>query len=722
MMDLSSQIKAMWKRRGDAYRPRTRHLDDQGMPVYTNRLFLETSPYLLQHAHNPVDWYPWGEEAFDTAGRRDRPVLLSVGYSTCHWCHVMEAESFEDEEIAGFINENFVAVKVDREERPDVDAIYMSAVQAVAGRGGWPMTVWLTPRREPFYGGTYFPARDGDRGVPMGFLTLLRKIRESYDARREVVDRAARETAQSVRRMLAPAAGNHLPGAGILDRAVASAKQRFDGKHGGIAGAPKFPATLPIRLLLRHHRLSGDRDCLNMATLTLEKMAAGGINDQVGGGFHRYSTDAHWLIPHFEKMLYDNALLVPAYIEAWQATGNSRFKQVARATLDYVAREMTAPEGAFFTASDADSLTPTGHREEGYYFTWSAEELARILGPDDGRIAARLYGATAQGNFDGRNVLHLPQDPDTVAAALEISTDALTNAQERIDSVLYEHRSKRPAPSRDEKILVAWNGLMISAFARAGFALDDAALVERACRAAGFILERMVAGGRLSRSFKDGVAVGNGFLEDYAFLTAALLDLFAATASPQWLEHAQALEGVMARHFEDRTHGGFFMTADDHETMIAREKPYLDGAVPSGNAAALMNLVRLSGLTRDPVYHLRLKKGFTAFSAILETSPSAFGEMLLALNDFLQEPPQIIAVSREGAPDTTVTDPLRRAFLPGSLIMLLTPRKLAKLSSLSPIFSDKGSVDPETTMVYVCRDGACGAPITDPGTLMRQLQ
>jgi uncharacterized protein len=416
-MDRSDPIEAKWIARGDGYRPRTRHLDDQGRPIYTNRLFLESSPYLLQHAHNPVEWYPWGDDAFEAARQRDRPVLLSVGYSTCHWCHVMEGESFEDEAIARYINDHYLAVKVDREERPDVDAVYMSAVQAISGRGGWPMTVWLTPEREPFFGGTYFPARDGDRGSSVGFLTLLKKIRQAWDQRRDQVVRSAGELSTVVRQMLIPADGGALPTGSAAVRAVAAAKDRFDARYGGIAGAPKFPSSLPLRLLLRHYRRMGDRKARDMAVLTLEKMAAGGMNDQVGGGFHRYSTDRQWLVPHFEKMLYDNALLVPAYIEGWQVTANERFRQTACATLDYVVREMTAAEGAFFSATDADTLTPSGQSVEGYYFTWTRDELEAVLGPGDAAIAATVYGVTLDGNYEGRNVLHRPHRLDAEDAA-----------------------------------------------------------------------------------------------------------------------------------------------------------------------------------------------------------------------------------------------------------------------------------------------------------------
>ncbi|BBO71229.1 thioredoxin domain-containing protein [Desulfosarcina alkanivorans] len=720
-MTLERQIRKMIRRRGDAYRPRTRHLDDKGQAIYTNRLFLESSPYLIQHAHNPVDWYPWGDEAFAAAGRMDRPVLLSVGYATCHWCHVMEEESFEDEEIAGYINANYIAVKVDREERPDVDAIYMSAVQAITGRGGWPMTVWLTPDREPFYGGTYFPARDGDRGSPVGFLTLLEKIRSSYDDKRELVDRSAGELSRAVRRMLAPAAGGRLPMAEVLERAVSSGKTRFDPVHGGIAGAPKFPSSLPIRLLLRHHRRTGDTQSLNMAALTLEKMAAGGMNDQVGGGFHRYSTDERWQVPHFEKMLYDNALLVPAYIEGWQATGNERFRQVAINTLDYVAREMTSPEGGFYSATDADSLTPSGHREEGWFFTWTAEELDGVLGSDDARIAAAVYGVAAGGNFEGRSVLFLPRVLDHLAADLGLSPVGLASAVERINAALYAHRLQRPAPLRDEKILAAWNGLMISAFARSGFALDDSDYLDRAGRAAEFILDRMVANGRLKRSFKDGLARGNGFLDDHAFVAAGLLDLFEATAELYWLTRAVELDRVLAEDFEDTENGGFFMTADDHEVLIVREKPALDGALPSGNAVALMNLLRLNALTLDPSYLKRAEQGFVAFSTVMAANPSAFGEMLLALDDFLHPPRQVIIVTPAGADARRFADGLRPVFLPGSPAMIVTESKAAQLSRRFPLFKEKRAAGGQTT-AYVCQNGACQLPVSTGDALMQQLR
>jgi len=391
---LSARLERAWARRGSRYQARTRHLAADRRPLYTNRLFLESSPYLLQHAHNPVNWYAWSDEAFETARKLGRPVLLSVGYSTCHWCHVMEEESFEDDEIAGFLNQNYVAIKVDREERPDVDAIYSAAVEKMTGRSGWPMTVWLTPDRKPFYGGTYFPARDGDRGAPIGFLSLLGKVRQVYAAQPDLVAKVSSEMVANIRTSLAPsaAAGSALPRADLLDLAARLYRERFDAADGGILGARKFPSGLPIRFLLREHRRTGDPRPLAMAKLTLEKMAKGGMYDQVGGGFHRYSTDARWLVPHFEKMLYDNALLVGDYLAAYQVTRADDFARIARETLRYVEREMLAPEGAFYSATDADSLAPDGHRREGWYFTWTPDEMRAVLGPERSGVVGAYYG------------------------------------------------------------------------------------------------------------------------------------------------------------------------------------------------------------------------------------------------------------------------------------------------------------------------------------------
>ena len=419
--ELMDRFARALRMRGEGYRPRTRHLGPNGWAKYTNRLFLETSPYLLQHAHNPVDWYPWGDEAFEQARRLRRPVFVSIGYSTCHWCHVMEEESFEDEEIARFLNENFIAVKVDREERPDVDAIYMKAVQGFSGTGGWPLNVWLTPERKPFFGGTYFPPRVGRFGKGSGFLEILQALSDSYISMASEVEEICGKATAFIRQALSPEGGDDLPTAEALTVAARFYLDHFDPVNGGMAAVPKFPSQLPVRFLLRFHRRTGDGSYLDMARRTLEAMAAGGICDHVGGGFHRYSTDEKWLIPHFEKMLYDNALLVTAYLEGYQATGRKDFARVARETLRFIERDMTAPGGAFYSATDADSPGEGGRREEGTFFTWTPAEIEAALGPERARIVARYYGVTEGGNFEGRSILHVPASPTAVATGARAS-------------------------------------------------------------------------------------------------------------------------------------------------------------------------------------------------------------------------------------------------------------------------------------------------------------
>ena len=472
------------RRRGDSYRPRTRHLRPDGWAIYTNRLFLETSPYLLQHAHNPVNWFPWGEEAFELARLLDRPVLVSIGYATCHWCHVMEEESFEDEEIAAFLNANFIAVKVDREERPDVDSVYMSALHATGTQGGWPLNMFLTPERRPFYGGTYFPPRDHTRGI--GFLSLLRRLKETYRADPERVSLVGRQLTEAVRGMLAPSGAGAPPQEVSLELAVEAYRQRFDAVHGGMAGAPKFPSSLPIGLLLRRYRSTGDRGLLAMAHLTLQRMAAGGIYDQVAGGFHRYATDAAWLVPHFEKMLYDNALLAVNYLEGYQATGDRELAGVAREILHYLQRDMAAPGGGFYAATDADSLTGSGEREEGFFFTWTPQELGEILGSERAQLVGAYFGVSEAGNFEGRSIAHRERTLEQTVAALK-ERDAFQGSPaearamvEQSRELLYQARRRRPLPLRDQKILASWNGLALSAFARAGLVLDDPGAVDQA--------------------------------------------------------------------------------------------------------------------------------------------------------------------------------------------------------------------------------------------------
>ena len=702
------------------YLPRTHHLDGEA-PKYINRLILESSPYLLQHAHNPVDWRPWGDEVFEEARRLGRPVFLSIGYATCHWCHVMEAESFEDQEIAAFMNGHYLCIKVDREERPDIDAVYMSAVQALTGSGGWPMSVWLTPDREPFFGGTYFPPREGARGARHGFLELLDHIRQTYAADRVRVGQAAESLVRAVRAQMEPPATGEAQadidiGSGLLSRTAAVFKRIFDETDGGVQRAPKFPSNLPIRLLLREHRRTGDAEALRMATVTLEKMAAGGIYDQLGGGFHRYSTDAHWLVPHFEKMLYDNALLVVAYAEAYQVTGQRVFARVARETLDYLLREMTAPGGGFYSATDADSLVSEGASQgdsrEGAFFVWSKGEIERLFGP--GAETSRFldhYGVTAAGNFEGSNILHVAH-PD------EESWGALTAARAR----LYAVRARRPPPLRDEKILAAWNGLAISAFAVAGRVLGEPRYIDAATRAADFVWNEMRPDGRLVRSWKDGRPGATGFLDDQAFLTAGLIDLYEASFDRRWLQAALDLAAETERRFADPT-GGWFMTADDHERLIAREKPIQDGAEPSGTSVALLSALRLHTFTGDESWRTISERALVSLAAPLGENPLALTEALVALDYFTDEAKEIAVIwphDATAAAARPLLDVLARTFVPNRALAGASEADVPALGRLAPFVADKMALNGRPT-AYVCVHGRCDLPVHDPEALTELL-
>jgi len=717
-------LESAWASRKAEYKPRTRHLRPDGSPRFTNRLFLESSPYLLQHAHNPVDWYPWGDEAFDAARRLGRPVFLSVGYSTCHWCHVMEEESFEDEEIARYLNENYICIKVDREERPDVDGIYMAAVQLTTGRGGWPMSVWLTPDRKPFYGGTYFPARDGDRGATVGFLTVIRRLKEIYVTQPSQVTQNSTQLADAIQKQLAetrPATGPVGPDA--LKGAFNQYRERFDETHGGLKGSPKFPSSLPVRFLLQYHRRTGDPQALRMATETLERMAAGGMYDQVGGGFHRYSTDERWLVPHFEKMLYDNALLTLAYLDGFQVTGRKEFERVAREVLRYADRDMGAPGGGFYSATDADSPTPSGRREEGWFFTWTPGELEAVLGKDRTRVVAAYYAATSSGNFEGRSILHTPKSLDQVARELRIAPERARAVIEESKTLLYRARAKRPSPHRDEKVLASWNGLMISAFARGALVLGHAAYSDRAERAAGFILAQMREKGRLKHSYKDGKARIEAYLDDYAFLIAGLLDLYEATGRPQWLREAIALNATLEMHYEDKTTGGFFLTADDHEKLLAREKPSYDGAEPSGNSVQALNLLRLGEFTTQDRYRVRALRTLRSFQGRLAEAPTALSELLLAVDFHLDIPKEVVIVTPNSRAEAEpFLAALRATYLPNRVITIAVEGEdLRSQSKEAALLLDKVAQGGKAT-AYVCEGGVCKLPTTDPGVFAEQIR
>ncbi|MFO0843233.1 MAG: thioredoxin domain-containing protein [Gemmataceae bacterium] len=593
-----------------------------------NRLVKSSSPYLLQHAHNPVDWHPWGEEAFQLAKKENKLVFLSIGYSSCHWCHVMEKESFANDEVAKFLNKHFVCIKVDREERPDVDQIYMASVQMMAGHGGWPMSVFLTPDLRPFTGGTYFPP-DDRYGRP-GFLRVLHMIAEAWRARRGDIDRAAGEITQHLQQMgqLASSEGELTPE--LLRQAGRHLEQAYDPTNGGFGQAPKFLHTMDLRLLLRNWRRFGDGYALQMARHTLDRMAMGGLYDHLGGGFARYSTDERWLVPHFEKMLYDNALMVTAYSELYQATNDPACRDVVEETLGWVRREMTSPEGAFYSALDADS-----DGEEGKFYVWTAKELAALI-PDkeDLKLFKKVYGAEDGPNFEGKfSVLRLAEPTD----------DKLDAKLVGMRAKLFEARERRPRPFLDTKVLTAWNGQMIAGLAKAGQALDDKKAVESAARAARFLLGTMkTKEGRLLRSY--AAAPGekpqarlNGYLDDYAYLVHGLLTLYDVTGEKAWLGEAKALTDTMAKYHGDAKGGGFFYTSSDHEKFFARAKDQYDGAQPAANSVAARNLVRLGRATGDAKYAALAEKTFKALAPTLKASPSSLPLLADALAVWLEK-------------------------------------------------------------------------------------
>ncbi|HEV8374865.1 MAG TPA: thioredoxin domain-containing protein [Candidatus Polarisedimenticolia bacterium] len=721
---VAAKILAALRVQGPSYRPETLHRNGDGSPRYTNRLILESSPYLRQHAHNPVDWHPWGEEAFEQARLSGKPVLLSVGYSTCHWCHVMERESFEDEEIARYLNENFIAIKVDREERPDIDSLYMSAVSALTGRGGWPMTVWLTPAKQPFYGGTYFPARDGDRGAPVGFLTMLRKIREAYRRPGSSLEDSARKLTDSLRAAFASPPAGDLPEAGTLRKAVEAYRRSFDPEFGGLLGATKFPSTLPVRLLLRYHRRFGDAEALKMASLTLERMAAGGIYDQIGGGFHRYSTDRRWRVPHFEKMLYDNALLVLAYLDGAQAIGRADFAQIARETLTYLRRDMRSPEGAFYAATDADSADPRGHAEEGRFFTWTPEEIRAVLGAQRSRLVLDVFGVSPGGNFSsGRSVLVVDESMEEAAKRHSMPVSETRASVESARRELYQARLRRPAPHRDEKVVTAWNGLAISALARAALVLQDPAYARDAERTADFLFDRAFQGGRLRRSVTASEARQEAFLSDYAFLTAGLLDLYEATWEPRRLRQALELDSILEKHFEDAEHGGFYLTSDDAQSLPVREKPAEDGSEPSGNSVAVMNLLRFHELTGQERFLERGKRALKAFGTILAGNPAALSEMLLAVDFHDDTPKEIVIVTPRRAQEAApFLSKLRNTYLPNRILVVASEGSdVQSQAERVPLLKGKTTRGGRTT-AYLCEDRVCLLPTTSPEEFEKQLR
>ncbi|NRA09079.1 MAG: thioredoxin domain-containing protein [Myxococcales bacterium] len=718
--ELSKRLAETLASLGPDYVPRSRHLSADGKPRFTNRLLLEASPYLRQHAHNPVNWYPWGDEAFEFARANQRPVLLSIGYSTCHWCHVMEEESFDDVETARLLNEHFVAVKVDREARPDIDAIYMGAVHAMGESGGWPLNVWLTPDRQAFFGGTYFPPSEG-RGRP-AFRRVLRTIHEQYREAPERLHEQASRVSEAVRGELsAGAAGaSFSPGVEVLETAAAQATSRADTRWGGMRQRVKFPSSIPVPFLLRWQRRSGDSEALAVVTRSLEGMAQGGIRDHLGGGFHRYSTDERWLVPHFEKMLYDQALIANAYLEAWQATGREDFAAVTREILDYLIRDMQAPQGAFYSATDADSAGPDGEPEEGRFFTWSPTEVDALLGPEHGALVRAWYGISEAGDYEGRSVLHTWESMDAVAKRFELAPKEMQARVEEGRRRLLASRGERPAPLRDDKLLVAWNGLAISAFARAGFAFDSDAYVAAARRAADFVLREMRVDGRLRRVWLQGQASGPAFLSDYAFLIAGLLDLYQADPDPRWLREALALQAYLDAHYA-APGGGYYRVAKEGESLLARERPARDGALPSGNSVAALSLLRMAAFTGQERYHEQALALLSALNEQLTRAPINVSELLLALDFALDTPKEILVVLGAEDDGDALLGVLRTAHVPNAVISVVREGdQLDAQVPLVPLLRYKKARDGKAT-AYVCENRVCRRPTSDPTLFASQL-
>ncbi len=735
--------------------------NDSSRPA--NRLHHESSPYLQQHAYNPVDWYPWGDEALARAKAEDKPIFLSIGYSACHWCHVMEHESFEDPSIAALMNEHFINIKVDREERPDLDQIYMAAVQLITRRGGWPMSVFLTPEGKPFYGGTYWPptSRMGMRG----FREILSLMHDFWTNRRPEVTESSNGLVDAIARFTSPSFEQTGLDESLLQRAEKELLSSLDRVHGGFGGAPKFPHPMDLRVLLRCWKRFGNKAALDAVTLTLEKMAGGGIYDHLGGGFHRYSTDVHWLVPHFEKMLYDNALLVPVYLEAYQATGREDFARIARETLDYVLREMTSPEGGFYSTQDADS-----EGVEGKFFVWTPEEIAEVLGEDDGQLFCACYDVTPGGNWEGHSILNRPKPLAQLAKELKTPLEELSATLDWGKQKLLERRSTRIAPGRDEKILTAWNGMMIGAMARGAQVLGDQRYMQAAQDAAKFVLTQMrgemrderrepethakaptPSGSRLSspvsplfHTYKDGTPKLNAYLDDYACLIDGLIDLYQTDFDVLWLQEAHALAGFMQQHFADPKDGIFFYTSDDHEALINRTKEVQDNATPAAHSCAALALLRLSvlmgpsgatgegfdspvlgrpagdtathedtgGPKRPPLAPTETRgwHALAAVSGLMADHSRGASQALIALDFVLGPTPELVLLDG-GQPDKAdqLLATFHRRFVP-SYTLSRFPNASAGAAGQPPHPTLEGIPSATVVTLYICHHGACQAP------------
>ncbi len=678
----------------------------------SNRLANENSPYLRQHADNPVDWYPWGEEALQRAHDEDKPILLSIGYAACHWCHVMAHESFEDPATAELMNRHFINVKVDREERPDLDSIYMSAVTAMTGQGGWPMTVVLTPDGRPFFGGTYFPPVPR-HGMP-AFTQLLVALAEAWTKQRNEIERSAGQIAEHLLQASFGAApvGDAKLHDDLIDQALNGLLRTFDVRLGGFGRAPKFPPSMTLEFLLHVHARRGDAMALRMVELTLERMAYGGLYDQIGGGFARYSTDDRWLVPHFEKMLYDNALLARVYLHAWQVTGRPLYRRVVEETLDFVVREMRHPDGGFYSSYDADS-----EGEEGKFYVWSATEVREALEADADLFMA-VYDVTEQGNWEGHNILNIPRDPSEIAQSLNLNVNEMEARLARARQTLYDRRANRIWPGLDDKVLTAWNGLMLAAFAEAGRVLGRADYVAVAGANANFLHAQLRrADGRLLRSWKaDGGARLNAYLEDYAFLADGLLALYQTTFEPRWFEWARGLTDLILAHFANEA-GGFYDKSDDHEALLHRPKDVQDNATPSGNSMAAQVLLRISLLTGEGHYWDVAERMVTGLYEPMARYPGGFAHWLSAATFILGQPQEVAIAGDPTAADTeALLEVVNSRYRPD----LIVAAGVGEAAATVPLLADRPRVDGLAT-AYVCRRFVCRQPVTEPAALAAQL-
>jgi uncharacterized protein len=679
---------------------------------HTNHLISETSPYLLQHAHNPVDWYPWAEAALGKARAENKPILLSIGYSACHWCHVMEHESFENEAIAALMNENFVNIKVDREERPDLDQIYMNAVQMMTGQGGWPMTMFLTPEGVPFYGGTYFPPHD--RHNMPGFPRILASVAEAFRSQPDQVASTATAMLGELRRVGLAGQSRELITDEVLDSAFRRISANYDRTNGGFGGAPKFPPAMNLEFFLHRQYRKASTEALEMVEHTARKMAEGGMYDQLGGGFHRYSVDSKWLVPHFEKMLYDNALLSRMYLHLYQVTKDPAARRIAEETLDYVVREMTDAGGGFYSSQDADS-----EGEEGKFFVWSRPEILAVLGEHDGSLFCDYFDVTEGGNFEGQNILHITASIADTAVSNRVTADDLQAIITSGRQKLFALREQRIKPGRDEKVLTAWNGLMLAGFAEASAILERPDYRKVAEANARFLLSHLRKDGLLLRTYKDGEAKLNAYLEDYACLIDGLVYLYEATGELTWIESAVALADKMIEQFWDDGEGGFFFTGKSHEKLIVRSKEFMDNATPSGNSIAALSLLRLSLLTANDDYRRRATAVLRLMADQIRRYPSAFGFALSALDFYLDSPLEVVIV---GSPDPRMDELLRtvwRTYLPNRVIATCH-KDHERAAALVPLFIGRDTLATEPT-AFVCRASTCQRPANTSADLLNQL-